>query len=215
MTEYIIQNEIQISGIKKPHLSGSFTFKLLLKMVGAVGFEPTTPWSQTRCATKLRHTPSGVDEGARTLDNRNHNPGLYQLSYNHHNNFLDSTTSNDLNGAPDRDRTCDHPLRRRMLYPTELQAHYLRSKIIGKSRLEELVGAVGFEPTTPWSQTRCATKLRHTPIHLSFCTVQCIVRYGVHSRRDARRRQHLSSKKIKKTLHMYIYQAFQWFFIQF
>ncbi len=35
-------------------------------------------------------------------------------------------------------------------------------------RLEELVGAVGFEPTTLWSQTRCATRLRHTPIHLSF-----------------------------------------------
>ena len=28
------------------------------------------------------------------------------------------------NGAPDRIRTCDHPLRRRMLYPTELQALY-------------------------------------------------------------------------------------------
>jgi hypothetical protein len=26
-------------------------------------------------------------------------------------------------GAPGRTRTCDHPLRRRMLYPTELQAH--------------------------------------------------------------------------------------------
>ena len=26
----------------------------------------------------------GVDDGARTHDNRNHNPGLYQLSYNHH-----------------------------------------------------------------------------------------------------------------------------------
>ena len=25
----------------------------------------------------------GVAEGARTLDNRNHNPGLYQLSYSH------------------------------------------------------------------------------------------------------------------------------------
>ena len=64
-----------------------------------------------------------------------------------------------------------------------------RSKITGKPCLEELVGAVGFEPTTPWSQTRCATKLRHTPIHLSLRTVQlifrCIVRYGVHSRRDA------------------------------
>jgi hypothetical protein len=48
----------QISGIKKPHLSGSFIFKSKLKMVGAVGFEPTTLWSQTRCATKLRHTPN-------------------------------------------------------------------------------------------------------------------------------------------------------------
>jgi hypothetical protein len=25
-----------------------------------------------------------VDDGARTRDNRNHNPGLYQLSYVHH-----------------------------------------------------------------------------------------------------------------------------------
>jgi hypothetical protein len=27
---------------------------------------------------------SGVNDGARTRDNRNHNPVLYQLSYNHH-----------------------------------------------------------------------------------------------------------------------------------
>ena len=27
---------------------------------------------------------SGVTDGARTHDNRNHNPGLYQLSYGHH-----------------------------------------------------------------------------------------------------------------------------------
>ncbi len=27
----------------------------------------------------------GVDDGARTHDGRNHNPGLYQLSYVHHN----------------------------------------------------------------------------------------------------------------------------------
>ena len=156
----------------------------------------------------------GVNDGIRTRDNWNHNPGLYQLSYIHHNIFLILYTKLP-NGAPDRIRTCDHPLRRRMLYPTELQAHYLRSKIIGESRLEELVGAVGFEPTTPWSQTRCATKLRHAPIHLSFCTVQRIVRYGVHSRRDARRRQHLYLKKIKKKLQPYIYQTFLIFFNQF
>ena len=29
-------------------------------------------------------TQNGVDDGARTHDNRNHNPGLYQLSYAHH-----------------------------------------------------------------------------------------------------------------------------------
>ena len=27
-------------------------------MVGVQGFEPWTPWSQTRCATRLRHTPT-------------------------------------------------------------------------------------------------------------------------------------------------------------
>ena len=30
------------------------------------------------------HKENGVTDGARTHDNRNHNPGLYQLSYNHH-----------------------------------------------------------------------------------------------------------------------------------
>jgi hypothetical protein len=27
---------------------------------------------------------AGVADGTRTRDNRNHNPGLYQLSYSHH-----------------------------------------------------------------------------------------------------------------------------------
>ena len=31
---------------------------------------------------------NGVAKGARTLDNRNHNPGLYQLSYSHHRSML-------------------------------------------------------------------------------------------------------------------------------
>ncbi len=32
----------------------------------------------------MQGTKSGVSDGARTHDNRNHNPGLYQLSYTHH-----------------------------------------------------------------------------------------------------------------------------------
>ena len=60
---------------------------------------------------------NGVDDGARTHDNRNHNPGLYQLSYVHHKQ----------NGAPGRIRTCYPRLRRPMLYPIELQAQYLNN----------------------------------------------------------------------------------------
>jgi hypothetical protein len=37
------------------------------KMVGVVGFEPTTPGTQNRCATRLRHTPR---EGSRYPPNR-------------------------------------------------------------------------------------------------------------------------------------------------
>ena len=33
----------------------------------------------------------GVADGTRTHDNRNHNPGLYQLSYSHHWNIRRST----------------------------------------------------------------------------------------------------------------------------
>ena len=56
-----------------------------------------------------------MTDGARTRDNRNHNPGLYQLSYSHH-------RCADDDGALGRTRTCDPRLRRPMLYPAELQA---------------------------------------------------------------------------------------------
>ena len=46
-----------------------------------------------------------------------------------------------------------------------------------------MVGETGFEPATPWTQTKCATKLRYSPIfhklfqHLLICLrvhVMCI-----------------------------------------
>ena len=33
--------------------------------VGVAGFEPTTPCSQSRCATKLRHTPDRAQDTTR------------------------------------------------------------------------------------------------------------------------------------------------------
>lgn len=68
---------------------------------------------------------NGVADGARTHDNRNHNPGLYQLSYSHHSCFRSSTrpfNRRTFDGAPDRIRTCDLCLRRAALYPAELRA---------------------------------------------------------------------------------------------
>ncbi len=36
------------------------------------------------CNPLIYYLFCGVADGARTHDNRNHNPGLYQLSYSHH-----------------------------------------------------------------------------------------------------------------------------------
>ena len=37
--------------------------------------------------------------------------------------------------------------------------------------VDSMVGAIGFEPTTLWSQTRCATRLRYAPTSLLFYLV--------------------------------------------
>jgi hypothetical protein len=58
-----------------------------------------------------------VADGARTHDNWNHNPGLYQLSYSHHRDLKKT-------GLPDRNRTCNPQLRRLVLYPVELRADF-------------------------------------------------------------------------------------------
>jgi hypothetical protein len=76
------------------------------------------PSALPSCANhRHKHRLNGVADGARTHDNRNHNPGLYQLSYSHH-----GRTSFCCNGAPDRTRTYDPRLRRPLLYPAELRA---------------------------------------------------------------------------------------------
>ena len=67
---------------------------------------------------------NGVDDGTRTHDDRDHNPGLYQLSYAHHRgktSYYDCRFA-PYRGAPGRTRTCNRRLRRPMLYPVELRA---------------------------------------------------------------------------------------------
>jgi hypothetical protein len=39
----------------------------------------------------------------------------------------------------------------------------------GDESFREMVGETGFEPATPWTQTKCATKLRYSPIFRKSC----------------------------------------------
>ena len=48
-----------------------------------------------------------MNDGTRTHDDRNHNPGLYQLSYAHHNLPEMAIQYGQLYGTPDRTRTCN------------------------------------------------------------------------------------------------------------
>ena len=97
--------------------------------VGMAGFEPATPWSQTRCATKLRHIPSStrgpscVDRhlaidrapgGHRTPDLPGKNRLLCQLSYKR------MVPLSALSGRCVRRGSNPHPLRDRFLRPARM-----------------------------------------------------------------------------------------------
>jgi hypothetical protein len=59
--------QIQHSSVSR---SGKCSSKLLILLVGERGFEPPTPWSRTRCSTRLSHSPtlslSLADSGSKT-----------------------------------------------------------------------------------------------------------------------------------------------------
>ena len=55
-------------------------------LVGKTGFEPATPWSQTKCSTKLSHFPLyGALEGIRTPDLLVRSQTLYPTELRAHN----------------------------------------------------------------------------------------------------------------------------------
>lgn len=99
----------------------------------------------------------GVADGARTHDNRNHNPGLYQLSYSHRNEKLLARP------------TGIEPVTARLEGGCSIRLSYGRvavSRLIYRAiglLAGKLVGAVGFELTTPCSQNRCANQTALRP----------------------------------------------------
>ena len=83
-------------------------------MVGATGFEPTTPWSQARCSTKLSYAPILTSSRAIIL-----HYFIVVLMRNTSKLYMKLLLSK--NGATGGIRTPDPRLRRPLLYPTELQ----------------------------------------------------------------------------------------------
>ncbi len=51
-------------------LVGGLVRQFREEVVGARGFEPPTPWSRTRCATRLRYAPTGLLGAARALEQK-------------------------------------------------------------------------------------------------------------------------------------------------
>ena len=77
-----------------------------------------------------------VNDGDRTHDHRNHNPGLYQLSYVH---------------------------RIARLAGLEPATHGLEGRCSIQLSYRRIFGEEGFEPPTSCTQSRRATRLRYTP----------------------------------------------------
>jgi hypothetical protein len=112
-------------------------------MVGKTGFEPATPWSQTKCSTKLSYFPyiNGAPDRSRTHNLLIRSQTLYPIELRAQFNF-------QKNGAEDRNRTGTVVTYRRILSPVRLPVPPPRQSLERKT---------GFEPATPTLARWCST----------------------------------------------------------
>ena len=94
-------------------------------MVGKTGFEPATPWSQTKCSTKLSHFPiiNGALEGIRTPDLLVRSQTLYPTELRAHDYDYVSQAINKTGGSSGN-RTSDTGIFSPLLYQLSYEAKY-------------------------------------------------------------------------------------------
>ena len=143
-------------------------------MVGKTGFEPATPWSQTKCSTKLSHFPIyGALEGIRTPDLLVRSQTLYPAELRAH-----ATEFSIINGGSEWNRTIDTGIFSPLLYRLSYRANNKwrsrresnsrssawQADVITATPRDHLVAEAGFEPTTFGLWARRATRLLHPAI---------------------------------------------------
>ncbi len=89
-------------------------------MVGKTGFEPATPWSQTKCSTKLSHFPNGALEGIRTPDLLVRSQTLYPAELRAHDQL--PVSSKNKYGGSSGNRTSDTRIFSPLLYRLSYEA---------------------------------------------------------------------------------------------
>ena len=118
-------------------------------MVGKTGFEPATPWSQTKCSTKLSYFPDyhcwmkkyGAPERTRTSNRLIRSQVLYPIELRALNMKFYKTV-----GAEDRNRTGTVVTYRRILSPVRLPVPPPRR---GIGQIKNWSGRRGSNPRPP------------------------------------------------------------------
>ena len=116
-------------------------------MVGTTGFEPATPWSQTKCSTKLSHVPIyGALEGIRTPDLLVRSQTLYPTELRAHG----IQTIKYKNGGSEWNRTIDTRIFSPLLYRLSYRATMAVSTGIGPAIFCVTGRRVNHCTTKPW-----------------------------------------------------------------